>query len=313
MSVFKPSTPRTRAVSCALPLLAIALAAALPARAQDHALFSESRAGTAHYNYNTIQGVVAAEGNSGGTTVPGAAEALSYGSTDEGSGAFHGVQSVRTSADYATAGLHATIVTDDNFSEGRARAQLNDVVTFNVAGADASTVTRIGMDITLDGTISELVNASYLYDIKMFAQGREGLSVGWTTVLFDTLTDPRNYVGWAVSGGTGSPAGFESWELLAGSATDKHLHGVFTLTGAQTAFGLVMGLSLSCGRGTDCDFGNSGHLSFVLPDNVGFTSASGLLLSGTVAPVPEADTYAMMLAGFGLTGWLVRRRRPAGR
>jgi hypothetical protein len=27
----------------------------------------------------------------------------------------------------------------------------------------------------------------------------------------------------------------------------------------------------------------------------------------TVTPVPEADTYAMMLAGLGLVGWMARR------
>ena len=295
-----------------LPLAAALALAATPARAQDHALFSQSTAGSAGYNYNTIQGVVSQSGNGGGTTDLGAAEAVSFASSDEGSGAFHGVQSVRASADYATAGLHATVITD-GFSDGRARAQLNDVITFNVAGASATTVTRIGLDFTLDGTISELRNAGYLYDLKMFASGRPGLSAGFTTQFYGELDDPRNYVGWAVSGGTGSPDGFESWELLAGSATEKHLHGVFTLTGAQTSFDLIMGLSLSCSGGTDCDFGHSGHLNFVLPDDVSYTSASGLLLTGpvAVAPVPEPETYGLMLAGLGVMAWVARRRRPA--
>lgn len=30
-----------------------------------------------------------------------------------------------------------------------------------------------------------------------------------------------------------------------------------------------------------------------------------------ITPVPEADTWAMLLAGLGLTGWIVRRRRAA--
>jgi hypothetical protein len=34
-----------------------------------------------------------------------------------------------------------------------------------------------------------------------------------------------------------------------------------------------------------------------------------LQLNGTVAAVPEADTYAMMLAGLGLVGFMARRRR----
>ena len=308
MNIPTPRSTVSLLFSCALVLFAATLAtASSPAHAQ--ALFTQARAGSATYYYNTLQGVVEVSGNGTGTTTPGAAVAVAQASTDEGSGAFHGVQSVAVSADYATAGLHATIVTDDYFSEGRARAELRDTVTFAVAGADASTVTTIGLDFTLDGTVSELRNLSYLYDLKMFAGGRAGLGVGFAAVLFDDPADPRNYVGWATSGGTGSPDGFTGWELLANSATDRHLHGLFTITGAQTAFDLIMGLSLNCGGGTDCYFGNSGHLSFVLPDNVSLTSASGLLFTGNaVAPVPEPETYALMLAGLGLTGWLGRRR-----
>jgi len=291
-----------------VPLAASLAAAASPAQAQ--ALFTQATAGTATYNYNTIQGVVSSSGNGSGTIAPGAAVAVAQASTDEGSGAFHGVQSVAVSADYATAGLHATIVTDDYFSRGRARAELRDSITFTVAGADASTVTTIGLDFMLDGTVSDLRNLNYLYDLKMFANGREGLGVGFATVLFDDPADARNYVGWATSGGTGSPSGFTGWELLANSVTDRHLHGLFTITGAQTAFDIIMGLSLECTGGTDCYFGNSGHLAFTLPGNVSLTSASGLLFTGNaVAPVPEPETYALMLAGLGLTGWLGRRRK----
>ena len=182
------------------------------------------------------------------------------------------MQAVTVSADYATAGLHATIVTDDYFSRGRARAELHDVVTFDVAGADASTVTTIGLDFTLDGNVSSLTNLNYQYDFKMFANGRAGLSAGFATYLFEDPADPCNYVGWAGSGGVGAPDGFITWELLANSVTEKHLHGTFTITGAQTAFDFIMGLSLECTGGTDCYFGNSGHMSFDLPDNVSLSN-----------------------------------------
>jgi len=36
------------------------------------------------------------------------------------------------------------------------------------------------------------------------------------------------------------------------------------------------------------------------------------LLPNTVTPVPEADTWAMLLAGLGLLGWQARRRARAG-
>lgn len=38
----------------------------------------------------------------------------------------------------------------------------------------------------------------------------------------------------------------------------------------------------------------------------------GSLLSQTIAPVPEPETYAMMLGGLGLVGFMARRRRKQG-
>lgn len=41
----------------------------------------------------------------------------------------------------------------------------------------------------------------------------------------------------------------------------------------------------------------------------GAISHVAIFSSGTLAPVPEAETYALMLAGLGLVGFAVRRRR----
>lgn len=41
-----------------------------------------------------------------------------------------------------------------------------------------------------------------------------------------------------------------------------------------------------------------------------FGAATPLLAGMTAVPVPEAETYAMMLAGLGLVGWMARRRKP---
>jgi len=40
-------------------------------------------------------------------------------------------------------------------------------------------------------------------------------------------------------------------------------------------------------------------------------SSAGVLNYGAAAPVPEADTYALMLAGLGLVGFMTRRRLAA--
>ncbi|RPI47354.1 MAG: PEP-CTERM sorting domain-containing protein [Betaproteobacteria bacterium] len=38
---------------------------------------------------------------------------------------------------------------------------------------------------------------------------------------------------------------------------------------------------------------------------------SGTTTAFTLAPVPEPETYALMLAGLGMVGWMSRRRRKA--
>jgi hypothetical protein len=35
----------------------------------------------------------------------------------------------------------------------------------------------------------------------------------------------------------------------------------------------------------------------------------GSLLSQTIAPVPEPETYALMLGGLGVVGFMARRKR----
>jgi hypothetical protein len=54
------------------------------------------------------------------------------------------------------------------------------------------------------------------------------------------------------------------------------------------------------------DFGNTATLTVQLPQNYSLNSQSGLFLAG---PVPEPETWAMMLAGLGMVGFLARRRR----
>ena len=68
----------------------------------------------------------------------------------------------------------------------------------------------------------------------------------------------------------------------------------------------------SCGQGFGaCDFGNTARARFgALPSGLSWTSQSGLFLSGLGnGAVPEPASWAMLIAGFGLTGAVARRRR----
>ena len=63
------------------------------------------------------------------------------------------------------------------------------------------------------------------------------------------------------------------------------------------------------------DFGNGGQFKIVM-DEISFT-ANGQMVDQTyhiemvTAPIPEPETYALMLAGLGLVGFMARRRRKA--
>jgi hypothetical protein len=50
--------------------------------------------------------------------------------------------------------------------------------------------------------------------------------------------------------------------------------------------------------------------SLALPEGASLLSASGLTY---IQAVPEAETYAMMLAGLGLVGWTAMRRRTTSK
>jgi len=69
-------------------------------------------------------------------------------------------------------------------------------------------------------------------------------------------------------------------------------------------------IDLIARNGATADYGHTMKFSWSLPENVSYTSQSGLFLQGA-APVPEPQTGALMLAGLGLLGWHLNRRRAA--
>ncbi len=65
---------------------------------------------------------------------------------------------------------------------------------------------------------------------------------------------------------------------------------------------------------TVADFGNTTRFGFgALPTGLSFTSASGVFLTGdpVTGGVPEPASWAMLIAGFGLVGVTMRKRRIA--
>ena len=81
-----------------------------------------------------------------------------------------------------------------------------------------------------------------------------------------------------------------------------------SFTVANAAINDFLVLSTSAGSLGPAYFAADVVVSQVGAQNFGATGAVGVT---TITPVPEPETYALMLAGLGIMGFIARRRRPA--
>lgn len=101
----------------------------------------------------------------------------------------------------------------------------------------------------------------------------------------NTCLSAGSYIAYLTIAGVGSPANTVS---LAGSSSDGGLGGGFRF--------------LNSG-GTDPLTLNNAWSSWSIPNTQYFASFD------VAAPIPEPETYAMMLAGLGMLGFMARRRK----
>lgn len=88
----------------------------------------------------------------------------------------------------------------------------------------------------------------------------------------------------------------------------------FGSSNAATVTGLLNGVqvgsvSASIGSGWTNYAGNFSQIDTLRIGANGYFLVDDITLNSPVAPVPEPETYAMMLAGLGMVGFLARRRR----
>jgi hypothetical protein len=123
----------------------------------------------------------------------------------------------------------------------------------------------------------------------------------------------------------GGVTGFDDFQgavdparFLTGSTfADGHLTGFISTTlfipTGETTLGIGADVRLDCRTGAICDFGHTAQFSFgALADGLSFTSDSGTFLSappGIGGAAPEPASWALMIAGFGFAGAMLRRRR----
>jgi len=178
---------------------------------------------------------------------------------------------------WAVVGADSKDTTGDKTLPG----DINVVVTANVATANADTTA--GSVISNPALVSATVNADSKYAIKLGAGSYTDVSST------GAVTSSNGYLS-NVGTNLAVTQMFDTSNSVATSSS-----GFYLLTGNGTPS------SISVTK--------MGDLSFT------FNGASGASLSYTalpvVASVPESDTYAMLLAGLGVMGFVARRRLAA--
>ena len=200
-------------------------------------------------------------------------------------------------------------------SASAAAVNNGDVLTINASTIDSSgyvvlgTGSYFGMDSNKNGVIAKPERVG-------LAQGTTGLVIGDASTAPGELTatwlffgNPgTDYLTAAVTGDTTNGLNLSGWTVT--------WNGIPTIPMGSGAWGT--GYTSGVANFTwDGNYGSAYSLDYHATVPVGDASGFGgvqyaLHLEGTVmqaAPVPEASTYGMMLAGLGLVGFAVRRRK----
>jgi PEP-CTERM motif len=187
-----------------------------------------------------------------------------------------------TYADLATGKLGGTSQAD--WARGAStRASFSDLLTFNITGAGPATVTNITVSLVFDRDLS--LNT---------AQG--DLRFGNA---FATATSGKQVVNSSTQGG---------WVTGVWASKSPGLSvftGIYALVGATPSLGLRTYLSTDTGWATGSSYDNTAAFEMTLPAGVSYSSSSGVFLSA----VPEPETYALLLAGLSVVGFMACRRR----
>jgi hypothetical protein len=149
---------------------------------------------------------------------------------------------------------------------------------------------------TANAAVTKSPDLDSSFDSEFYTFASSGM-VGKTfsDYLSLSLTGDRDLVG-SLSGTSTGKVSFTAFDLVGSDLTTILSTGTLTSAGPRLAFGGLESIS-SVG-----DYFI--HIAGVSTGTAGYTGTLSL-----VSPVPEPETYAMMLAGLGFMGFVSRRRK----
>lgn len=208
------------------------------------------------------------------------------------------------SADLAT-GAYAITATGSYYPNqlsgvGSSQAVLSDTLDFTVAGATPTTVTDIGVSLSVTGSMTLGTTQAYGSEGNTLVLGGGSFSDSLCAECAGNPTTTAELSGTNIGG----------WVSYNLSADGLDFTGVYALTGPTADLNFETYSSDTCVNGATCSY--DGAVSLTLPQGVAFTSGSGVFLSGPAVGVPEPTAWAMTILGLASVGALLRRRRSAG-
>lgn len=219
-------------------------------------------------------------------------------------GAADGTYATSPSATVAASMIGAGGVIFDHVLTGFSNFSDLSAVQWNLAAADSvgrnRFLTTLG-DSAADMNVSNLNVKSAVTVFNSYVGGANGKSTDNVTMAVDGYANTILADGVGYAGNNG-----DNW---GGKTNDST-----SLLGASTSL-WVLGMNNSSTTGTAGS--STGYINQLLAfDGRAVTASTYLAQDGyhlqlAVAAVPEADTYAMFLAGLGLMGFIARRRMQA--